>query len=677
MENRQVKWKALLHGADYNPEQWLERPDILKKDIEFMKKAKINVVSLGIFAWSMLEPEEGVYDFGWMEETIDRLHQNGISIMLATPSAARPKWMSDKYPEVLRVDENRNRNFFGGRHNHCYTSPVYREKTASVNRELSRRFGRHPAVIAWHISNEFGGECHCPLCCREFQKWLEDKYETIDRVNKAWETTFWSHRYQDFTQIESPSPRGEQMLHGLTLDWKRFVTDRTADFVKHEADAVKAEGSGLPIIINMMYDFKGLNYSKFRDVIDIVSWDTYPTWHKVPETCTALDTAMQHDYMRSLLNKPFLVMESCPTSTNWQSVSKLKKPGILKAASLQAIAHGSDSVQYFQLRQSRGASEKFHGAVIDHYGGEDTRVFQEVSQVGSALEQLSETVGGETYASAAVLYDCENRWAMEDAQGPRNKGLHYKEAVLKSYGAFRRAGLNTDIIDMERSLEGYRIVAAPMLYMFRSGFEQKAREFVNRGGTLILTYWSGIVNDTDLCFLGGTPHGLTDVFGIRSMEIDGLYDEEENTAVPVKGSSLELSGEYCCRYLCDLVKPQGAEVLAEYGRDFYAGAPALTVNSYGKGKAYYICADFEEGFYHELYRKLTDQLGIKPLLTDIPEGVFVSSREKQGYAYLFVQNFNTEEVSIELPLEHAEVIYGDYDGKIRPFGTIVLKQKQS
>lgn len=676
MENREMRWRTLLHGADYYPEQWLEHPDILKKDLEYMKKAKINVVSLGVFAWSMLEPEEGVYDFGWMEHTIDTLYQNNIAVMLATPSGARPKWMSDKYPEVLRVDENRVRHLFGERHNHCYTSPVYREKTAAVNRELSRRFGSHPAVIAWHISNEYGGECHCPLCQQAFREWLEKRYETIEQLNKAWETTFWSHRYQDFLQIESPSPMGESKLHGLNLDWKRFVTDRTVDFAKHEIESIRKEGSDLPTTINLMYDFNGLNYYKFKDVVDIISWDAYPVWHKEKETHTAMDTAMQHDFMRSILKKPFLLMESCPTATNWQSVSKLKKPGILLAASLQAIAHGSDSVQYFQLRQSRGASEKFHGAVIDHYGGADTRVFGEVSGVGEALEKLAQTAGSHTAAKAAVMYDRENRWAMEDSQGPRNKGLFYKETVLKSYGALRKAGLDVDVIDMEQSLEKYEIVAAPMLYMLRGGFEKKAEAFVKQGGTLIFTYWSGIVNDTDLCFLGGTPHGLLGVFGIRSMEIDGLYDGEENRAIPKKNVSLELSREYRCKNLCDLVKTEGAEVLAEYGDDFYAGMPALTVHAYGEGRAYYVCADFEEAFYQDLYQKIIRQQNITPLLLEIPEGVEVTSREDEKNRYLFIQNFNREAILVKLPEENAEILFGEYDGRVEAFGTVVLKMEK-
>ncbi len=664
----------LIHGGDYNPEQWLESPEVLEQDIAFFKKAKINEVSLGIFSWSMLERSEGEFDFGWMENIIERLYQNGISVILATPSGARPKWLADKYPEVLRVAPDRRRNLFGGRHNHCYTSPVYREKVGIINRRLAERFGSHPAVLGWHISNELGGECHCDYCQSAFRQWLREKYGTIEEVNRAWATTFWSHRYQSFEQIESPSPIGESELHGLKLDWKRFVTDQTVAFLKAEVQALRDGGSDLPITTNMMYFYDGLNYHKFADAIDAASWDSYPEWHKKPEPETAAEAAVYHDIMRSICRKPFLLMESCPSATNWQSVSKLKKPGMLLAASLQAVAHGADSVQYFQLRQSRGANEKFHGAVIDHYGGEDTRVFREVSQVGEALECLSELTGSEVKAQVAVIYDWESSWAMEDAQGPRNQGLHYHEAVTKVHRGFRRMGLNVDMPDMEQELEEYAVVAAPMCYMFRRGFGERLRRYVEQGGRLILTYWSGIVDDTDLCFLGGTPHALTDVCGVRSEEIDGLYDWESNSGVAVPGNSLGLTGEYQCGCLCDLVRPEGAEEVLRYGSDFYAGRPALTAHGFGKGTAYYVCADFEERLYGDLCRGVCEAAGVRDIWSALPEGVEVSTRENGQAEYLFVQNFNPAAIAWNRASGRWKQIYGEASEELPGFGTKVYKR---
>lgn len=712
-----VKFDSLLHGGDYNPEQWLEHPEILEQDIEYMKKARINMVSVGIFSWAMLEPEEGVFQFEWLEEIIEKLYQNGIFVDLATPSAARPKWLADKYPEVLRVDETGHRNFFGGRHNHCYTSPVYREKIKIINQKLAKRLGNHPAVKLWHISNELGGACYCPLCQQEFRNWLKEKYGTIEELNRRWCTTFWSHRYNSFDQIEAPSVRGEKGLHALTLDWKHFVTARTIDFLQHEIASIKEAGADKPVTINMMYNFGGLNYPEIAPYVDLISWDAYPTWHKEPEITTATDCGMQHDIMRSLKKQPFLLMESCPSSTNWQSVSKLKQPGLLRAASLHAIGHGSDSVLYFQLRQSQGSSEKFHGAVMDHFGGE-TRVFREVAKTGEALESLQELCGTTTNAQVAVLYDWNNRWAMEDSQGPRNKGLFYKETVEKSYRALRKLGLDVDVIDMKKSLDDYKLVAVPMMYLFLDGFAEKLRSFVQKGGSVLMTYWSGIVDETDRCFLGGTPHGLMDVFGLRSAEIDGLYDWDSNSAVPVSGQEI-LKNTYTCKNLCELVevsgaksvvglgdeilglsaeaacgadnevcseaeaagenddtKGAGAQVLAVYGSDFYAGTPALTRNAYGDGLAYYICADFEQGFYDELYASAVKEAGITlPPIAQIPYGVEVMQRSSETANYLMIQNYGDEDAKIEITDEAYQMIYGRDAGVLRKYETIVLKKE--
>ena len=674
--NTILNTEKLLHGGDYNPEQWLSHPEILEQDIAYFKKAHINEVSMGIFSWAMLEPKEGEFHFEWMEEIIEKLYQNGISVILATPSGARPKWLADQYPEVLRVDESRHRNLYGLRHNHCYTSPVYREKIRLINMELAKRFGNHPAVVAWHISNEYGGECHCELCQKEFRNWLKEKYVTIENLNRAWATTFWSHIYNDFSQVESPSSRGESALHGLNLDWKRFVTDRTVDFAKHEIQAIRDAGSLKPTTVNLMYDYQGLNYHKFADVVDIISWDNYPQWHKKQEYLTAMDDGMQHDIMRSIQRKPFLLMESCPAATNWQPVSKPKKPGMLHAASLQAVAHGSDSVLYFQLRQSQGSSEKFHGAVIDHYGGDDTRVFKEVTTLGSDLERLAEITGTETKAKVAVVFDWENRWALEDAQGPRNEGLFYKETVEKSYYAFRKQGLDVDVIDMEQDFSEYQILAAPMLYMFRSDFSERVRQFVADGGQFILTYWSGIVDETDLCYLGGTPHGLLDVLGLRSTEIDALYEGEYNQAIPIANNEMGLEKIWKCSTLCDLVKVSTADVMATYGMDFYQGMPAFTKNSYGKGNAYYICADFDQGFYDEIYAKIAETVNIECPIENIPEGIEVTTRYGTEYQYLFVQNFNRHAVKIALPVEEMEVLLGNYhNGSIQSLETVILKGK--
>ena len=669
-----------LHGGDYNPDQWLQRPDILKRDIELMKEAHINCASVGIFAWASLEPEEGVYTFDWLTKVIDSLYQNGIYTVLATPSGARPAWMAQKYPEVLRTSDRLVKNQFGGRHNHCFTSPIYRELTGKIDRELARRYGHHPGVILWHISNEFGGACYCPLCQAAFRKWLRKKYGTLKQLNEAWWTSFWSHTFTDWEQIKPPMPNGETEIHGLNLDWKRFVTDQTLDFFNNEKEAVKSGNPDIPVTTNMMGSYEGLNYFKFKNAVDVVSWDSYPSWHNpdMGDVKTAAQNAFHHDLMRSLKRRPFLMMESTPSTTNWMPVSKLKRPGMHMLASMQAVALGSNSVQYFQWRQSRGGCEKFHGAVVDHYGGSDTRVFRDVKEVGERLEKLGGTGLTETCVKpqAAILFDWENRWAVEDAKGPRNAGIHYFETVLKIHKAFWDLGIPVDIADMECDLSGYRLVVAPMLYLCRAGIQEKLSNFVKNGGTLIGTYWSGVVDENDLCYLGGTPGGMMDLFGLRSEEIDALYDGETNRMVFRRNWTGKK--EFGISELCELVHCSGAETLAVYGSDFYRGSPALTVNHYGKGLAYYAAARTEASFARDLIREISGRLGLKRSVeTELPGGVAASRRDGEKGSFVFLQNFNPYAVSVKIPgkakdAENGETLLGSI--LLAPYQTRIFRK---
>ena len=663
-----------LHGADYNPEQWLDYPEIFEKDIELMKKAHCNVMSVGIFSWAALEPEEGVFNFEWLDKVINTLYENGISTILATPSGARPAWLSQKYPEVLRVSEKRVRNLHGFRHNHCYTSPVYREKTAILNGKLAERYANNPAVIMWHISNEFGGECHCDLCQNEFRNWLKEKYKTLDNLNKKWWTTFWSHTFTSWDQIESPSPIGENQVHALNLDWKRFVTDRTIDFMKHEINTVKKYNPSIPATTNFMYYYEGLNYFKFKDHVDVVSYDSYPEWHSEDNKEVAYRVAAYFDIMRSIKGKPFMLMESTPSMTNWQRVSKLKKPGMHKLASLQAIAHGSNTVQYFQWRKSRGSSEKLHGAVVDHYGKEDNRVFNDVKEVGETLESIKKIINTNVKSEVAIVFDWENMWALNDSQGPRNIGLNYIDIVMDYYKVFWQQGINVDFIDMECNLDKYKLVVAPILYMTRENFQDKIRSYVNNGGNFVMTYFSSIVNDTDLCYLGGFPGNLMDVFGLRSEEVDALYEYEKNEVTLYKNNK-----SYKCTEICDLVHVKEAEVLAEYNEDFYKGRPALTKNNFGKGTAYYICSRMEESFNNEFFSDVINELKIdRNLNINLPEGISVSTRENDNEKYFFLQNYLNEEKEVDFESYILkDIITGkEYSGKVKlnPYEILILEK---
>ena len=336
-----MQGRKLLHGGDYNPEQWLDGPDILEQDIELMKKARVNTVTLGVFSWSVLEPEEGVFRLDWLADIIHNLYANGIRTILATPSAARPAMAGTQVPGGAPCAADRVRELYNRRQNYCYTSPVYREKVCIIDQKLAQRFGNDPAVLLWHISNEMSGDCHCELCQAAFRRWLKARYNSLEALNKAWNARFWSHDYTAWEQIESPAPQGENAVQGLALDWKRFVSDRHIDFLKYERDTVKEFAPDAKFTVNMMYRFDGIDYFKMSKEIDVASWDNYPTWHKPSETVeeTALDTAMMHDLFYSMKDEPFLLMESSPSFTNWQPVSKQKKPGIAELAALQTAGH--------------------------------------------------------------------------------------------------------------------------------------------------------------------------------------------------------------------------------------------------------------------------------------------------------------------------------------------------
>lgn len=637
----------LLHGADYNPDQWIPfRGETWHEDMRLAKLAGINSLSVGIFSWAALEPEEGRYRFDWLDKVMDLLAENDIVAVLATPTGARPGWMSHRYPEVLRVTEDRRRIQHGGRHNHCLTSPVYREKSLAINTLLAQRYRQHPALGVWHVSNEYGGECHCDLCQERFRDYLRDRYGTLDALNEAWWSAFWAKTYTDWSHIESPGPFGERDIHGLRLDWMRFTTEQFVGFYQHETAPLKTLTPDVPCTTNLMGFYPGIDYFRLAQVLDVVSWDSYPEWTgTTADVRIGVETAMAHDLNRSLKDKPFMLMESSPSATNWRPIAKLHRPGAHMLQSLQAVAHGADTVQYFQFRKGRGGSEKLHGAVVDHEGSEDTRVFKDVTEVGRCLVGLDVIVGTTTPAEVAIVYDWQNRWALDDAKGFRQERTGYLETVTDHYQAFWCQGVSVDVIDSSLvaqpgKLAGYKILVAPMLYMLRPGVAEAIDAYVRDGGTFVATYLTGWVDENDLTILGGFPGPLRAVLGVWCEEIDALYDGERNSVEWEGASSPALE-------LCELAHAETAEVLGTYGDDFYAGRPALTVNRHGQGRAYYVAARTGRDLLDRLYRQIVDQTGVnRPLPLELPEGVTAQVRTDGATDHVFVMNFNPHKVSV-------------------------------
>ncbi len=650
-------WPHIIHGADYNPDQWLKYPDILQEDMRLMKLANMNSATIGIFAWKALEPEEGKYTLEWLDQVMERMAEHGMKVILATPSGARPYWMDRDHPEVLRVSRERVRNLHGKRHNHCYTAPYYREKVREMNTMLAKRYGNHAALAMWHVSNEYGGECHCELCQQAFRQWLRKKYNNdIEALNEQWWTSFWSHRFSDFEEIDSPSFRGEEFIHGMNLDWRRFVSQQTADFFRNEVEALKKVTPDIPVTTNLMHLYSGLNVWDIAPYADLVSWDSYPEWGN-PNTKDwkiAREVSFMHDVMSSLKQgRPFFLMESTPSLVNWKDVNKLKKPGVHELSAMQAIAHGSDSVQYFQWRKGRGASEKLHGAVVDHYGKEDTRVFREVSALGKRLRELDEIVGTAGNGEAAVLFDWENWWAIDDMQG-FSRQKRYPETCLSHYEAFWKLGIPVDIICADSELSSYKIVSAPFLYMVKEGMGARLKEYVRQGGTLILTCGTGYVNENDLCYLGGFPgDGLQELTGVWAEEVDALFAGETNEIriEMDKMRSTDLCCTYMCSTYCERIHPLGqCEVIGTYGKDFYRETPVVTRNRYGKGICCYIASVPEQKFLDDFYRNLVSGSELRQIAWDnLPEGVTVQRRFNDNWEYAFLLNFSHQKQTVKLP----------------------------
>lgn len=654
--------KAFLHGADYNPEQWIKRKDtVWQEDMRKAKEAGINEMNVGIFSWSFLEPEDGVYDFSWLDEVMDMLHRNGMKAILATPSGSRPPWMAEKYPSVLRMDQERKPYVYGARHNACYSSPDYRRKVTEINTRLAQRYGNHPALYMWHVSNEYNNECHCPRCQKAFQDWLRARYGTIDNLNDAWWNTFWSHRFTRFEQVESPTTPsflGEWESPNHNLAWRRFCSDHLIDFFQHEIAPLRQYTPNIPITTNLMHTFPGIDYFALGRHMDVSSWDNYPQWRgDERDVGISAATSFKHDLMRGVCDqRPFLMMESCPGAVNWGAVNTLPSPGTVLYQGLQAIAHGSDSVQYFQFRAGRGGSEQFHGSVLPPDGSTDTRAFREVQQVSAALEKLSPLCGSRTRNQVALIYDWHSRWALDYAWMAHRGNQKYEETVQAHHTALTAAGYGVDVIDQLSDLTPYKAVIAPMAYLLRGDFAQRLTDFASAGGLVYLTYLSGYVDEENLRHVTTPP--LEALTGVRTDEIDAYTQGHEN-------HFLWQGKAWPIKEMAQLTTPKGAQVLATYQQQFYQGQPVLTRNAVGSGVCYTLQARVEVDCLTSLLGDLLESHGIQPLVAGLPDGVIATARYGEDSAeYLFLLNSNREDVQVQLPgcwqrMEDSAAVSGD------------------
>ena len=653
-------FKRILYGGDYNPNQWGK--EVWKEDMRIFKDARINSATINVFSWAKIQPSEEIYNFTELDEIIDMLSRENYDIVLATSTGALPAWMVKRYPEVARTDYEGRHHKFGQRHNACPNSPVFQKFASRLAGKLAERYGDNPHVTCWHISNEYGGECYCENCEKAFRVWLRGKYQTLDELNKAWNTEFWGHTIYDWDEVVLPDALGDGIedaaephmtaFAGLSIDYCRFNSDGMLNNFKMEKEAIRKFDKETPITTNMMGTFKGLDYFKWAKEIDVISWDNYPSYN-TPWSMVA----MKHDLMRGLKDKPFMLMEQTPSQQNWQPYNSLKRPGQMRAQSYQTMAHGADTIQFFQLRRSVGGCEKFHGAVIAHAGTENTRVFREVKQLGEELERLSDLIPGSVNeAEVGVIFDWDNYWALEYTSGP-SISLKYVDQIHRYYRYFYEKNIGTSMIPVDADFSKYKMVVAPVLYMVKPGMKEALEEYVKNGGILVTTYMSGIVGESDNVYLGGYPGPLKEMAGVGVEEIAALAPEQHNLGTFKDG------GRSKCKIVCDLMHLEGAESLGEYTEDFYAGMPAVTRHSYGKGKLYYIGTCMEEDGIAKILSMAVEDAGAEPV-AGAGNGLEIVKRNREGKSFYFVMNFRDEE--LEIPEEFAgktDLLSGNAVGK--------------
>lgn len=624
----------ILFGGDYNPNQWPK--EIWEEDIRIFKKASINSATVNVFSWAKIQPSENCYDFEELDQIIEKLSTEGFDIVLATSTAALPAWMFKKYPEVARTDYDGRHHKFGQRHNACPNSLVYQKYAERLATKLAERYGENPQVTCWHINNEYGGECYCDNCEKAFRVWLKDKYHTIEALNKAWNMEFWGHTVYEWDEIVLPNALSEGIGYdktafaGISIDYRRFNSDSLLKNYMMERDAIRKIDPTTPITTNLMGTFKGLDYFKWAKEMDLVSWDNYPSYN----TPWSL-VAMTHDLMRGLKQQPFMLMEQTPSQQNWQPYNSLKKPGQMRAQSYQTIAHGADTIQYFQLRRSIGACEKFHGAVIEHVGHEDTRVFRETAALGAELAQLSDIIGTQTQAQVAVIFDWDNYWALEYTSGP-TVDLKYVEQIHRYYRYFYEQNIAVDLVPVDADLSKYKLVAAPVLYMIKEGMQERLTDFVMQGGALLTTYMSGIVDQSDNVHLGGYPGHLRELAGIWVEEIDALAPEQSNGVSLVNE---DLTGT--SNLVSDLIHLENAEALAHYTSNFYAGMPAVTKNTFGDGTVYYFGGQLEDQLQDQLFKTIVKETDITPVIEEATK-LEIACRENEEAKFFVIINFHEE-----------------------------------
>lgn len=633
----------IYFGGDYTPEHFPR--EVMEEDMRLMKKAGVNIVTVNVFTWAQLQPNEHAWTFEWLDEIMDTLAANGIYADLGTATASTPAWMAKKYPEILPIDENGIRFNHGSRQCFNPNSPKYRELNAILVRKVAERYKDHPALCMWHVNNELSHQVNydfSEVTVQKFRDWCKERFGTCENLNKAWGLHFWGNNIYEWDELMPPMKTAHQVNTSLLLDWKRFTNECYMEVARGEIAILREVTPDVLITTNFLYEFKTLDYFAWADMIDFISVSSFPD----PKTTNHPgEAALSHDIMRGLKDQPFVLLEQAPSQVNWRLANVNKKPGVMRLWSHQGMAHGSDGFLFFQWRASVHGSEKFHSAMVPHIG-ENSRVFREMTEFGNELPNLREVVGSDVQADVAMVLDYNNWWTVEFTPGPTAL-LKYLENLQAYHYPLHEQNITTDIIPHDRDLSKYKVVIAPLLYMIKPGFKESVEKFVSEGGTFITTFISGVVNEFDEVFQGGYPGPLSEVLGLRVEEFEAMKPYIKNSLV-MNGTLPNVEGEFESRLWCDILQLDTAEPLAEYGHDFFEGSPALTVNHYGNGKAYYIATLPDHDFLRQFLRQICIEQGVKPVV-EAPQNVEAVIRANDKNEFLFVLNHNYKPVEVTLP----------------------------
>ncbi|WP_159619721.1 beta-galactosidase [Ruania rhizosphaerae] len=640
---------AIAYGGDYNPEQWPR--EVWDDDVALMRQAGVNLVSVGIFSWALLEPEEGVFDFGWLDELLDLLHANGIAVDLATPSVSPPAWFFAAYPQAQVRNADGVTMGFGSRGMASHASPEYRAAIVRVADALARRYGQHPAVVLWHVHNEYGvpvGEDFSEQSVRSWRQWLQQRYGTLAALNEAWGTAFWGQWYHHWEHVVAPATTPTTINPAMKLDWARFTDDQLRECFRLERDAIRAHAPQ-PITTNFMaHQSWNTDLWKWAQEVDIVSDDHY-LWSPDPEAHVAL--ALSADLTRSVAGgRPWILMEHSTSAVNWQGRNIAKEPGEMQRNALTHVGRGADAIMFFQWRASRSGAEKFHSAMLPH-AGPSSRVFREVTELGSQLKQLGELQDSRVRAEVAVLYDWESLWA-QDLQWRPSDDLQFRERMRTFYERLWRDGVPVDFAHPGDDLSGYRLVVAPASYLLTTADAANLTSYVRTGGTLLVSCFAAAVDSHDAVHAGGFGAPLADALGVRVEEYRPLR----------AGSTCTVAfGEHTLEadvWTEDLVL-DGAEVLGRYGSPAKggatAGAPAITRHRAGEGTGWYVSTRLGLDALAPVLEAVYADAGIVP--ADHPEGVELMTRHGQNHDYVIAVNHRDEEVTVAM--DGTNILTGD------------------